>query len=159
MNSWHAPRITSNDIVDNHFYLLTLYLELQLDLLVVAFRSDLLAGVRATPSNTVSSTGTAWPRWDGDTLDLTEEDSLRPLGEGEAAPSREWLATRYVALAEAIQEMLGNPEVQRHPAVVARLNEARSTCDERLAALAVRPEPEIVDPVTSLPVEAGHFLG
>jgi hypothetical protein len=156
MDTRQAPRVRPVDIGEDHLHLLTLCLELQLDLLLVALRPD-------PPTGRLAEGGTdaGWPRWDGDTLDLTgaEPDA------GPAAPSGRpsqgegsWLEARLAATIDAIDEMLAHPEVRRHPAVGARLERARRTCTERMAAL---PGPPAVasSSVAGPDVEAGHFLG
>lgn len=141
-----SPKGALGGYQEDQLYLLTLCLELQLDLLLVALRSP----EGADPASADSG---FQPRWVGDTLDLTGD----PAG-GESGRQHAWLADRYAALTDAIDEMLGNGEVRKNPAVMARLAQARSTCEERLATLpvAAAAPPEASD-VTG--VEAGHYLG
>jgi hypothetical protein len=148
---------------DDHLYLLTLCLELQLDLLLVALRPG--SGVQ--------------PRWVNGTLDLTGEPGFlddamaeiagsdRPdMGDGDPVTD-EWLMARYKALTAAVDEMLVDARVQRRPDMIGRLVEARGVCEQRLAAVRTRlpvarsERIERTDSTdsTGRSLEAGHFLG
>jgi hypothetical protein len=153
MHAWHGLRgdsaDTSRDTREDHLQLLTLCVEVQLDLLLVALR----------PGDVALRPGEAEPRWDGETLDLTGTEPS--AGSGEFGPGdvrTAGLEARFAALAEAIDEMLANAEVRRHPAVVARLNQARATCIDRLAAMP-RPLAGVAESGPGDRIEAGHFLG
>jgi hypothetical protein len=136
---------------EDQLYLLTLCLELQFDLLLVALRPG---GATAHLDLT------------GETPVVTSTPATVPTTQ-----RRSWLAARYAAIADAVDEMLDNVEIRRHPAVVARLVEARATCEARLALLArhlpaqaaTATPPAGLDlsgvPDDGLRVEAGHFLG
>jgi hypothetical protein len=157
---------------EDQLYLLTLCLELQLDLLLVALRPDGAAPTLdltgETPVVTRTTTVSGSP-------DRAASDTAPDPATG--APStavehrRSWLNARYAAIVDAVEEMLENSEIRRHPAVLARLEEARSTCEARLTTLPGRV-PAQTAPTTpmaglDLPgapddvprVEAGHFLG
>ncbi|MDQ1288927.1 MAG: hypothetical protein QG622_2493 [Actinomycetota bacterium] len=164
MRPTHTPHDLPSAYHEDQFHLLTLCLELQLDLLLVALRPP--QSVDAPPARGVSP----FPRWVGGTLDLTagpvdgRQDDGPPgdrRGGTDTDPGHEpsWLAWRYSAIARAIDEMLGNGEVRKNPAVLDRLVQARSTCDERLAAL-----PRSLSAKRSVRgfgdrFEAGHYLG
>src|SRR5512144_1681253 len=151
MNAWHALRGGSVDAYEDHLQLLTLCVEVQLDLLLVALRPG-VAPARRTDEKDAGG----WPRWDGDTLDLTGTDPVTDSPEfGPGDPRHEGLDARFAALAEAIDEMLANAEVRRHPAVVARLTQARATCTERVAALP-HPPAGVAEARPGDRIEAGH---
>lgn len=163
MNPWYARHAGPVDDGADQFQLLTLCLELQLDLLLVALRSE--TGTTATTTATTTGSTAGWPRWDGETLDLTglEPGGVGPAGVGQdqatGEPGRDRLEARLAGIAAAIDELLATGEVKRHPSVVARLLEARATCEERLAALP-RPVPAAVPVEVGVGrVEPGHFLG
>jgi hypothetical protein len=164
MNAWHAQRSSSVDTSADQLHLLTLCLELQLDLLLVAVGSA--GGGPAHPAD--ESVG---PRWDGETLDLTGVEpgqpwpgTARPSPAQPAGQSRgSWVEARLAGIADAVDELLTNPEIRRHPAVLARLLEVQATCTASLGTFAPTPEA----PVAAAPqasgvgggVEPGHFLG
>lgn len=165
MNPWHAQRSTSVDTGADQLHLLTLCLELQLDLLLVAVGPAV--GGPAHPADE-----SVRPRWDGETLDLTGMESGQPWpGVARPSPARSaeqprgsWLEARLAGIADAVDELLANPEIRRHPAVVARLLEVRATCTASLgtfasasapAAMAAAPETSGVGGG----VEPGHYLG
>jgi hypothetical protein len=140
-------------------------LELQLDLFLVALRID------PGPDRPLADPAPAeWPRWDGETLDLTAADpaaeslarlAREPMGDaGESGENQaaDWLQARFAALSDTIDEAFAIAEVRRHPAVMARLLQARSICAERRAALE-RPEPSVASAHVSGDIQAGHFLG
>jgi hypothetical protein len=161
MKPTKAPHDPSGVHHEDQFHLLTLCLELQLDLLLVALHPQRAAS-RADRGVT------SFPRWVGDVLDLTgEQPDADEEGAGPSAPGSPpsssrgpaWLAGRYSAIADAIDEMLGNGEVRKNPSVLARLVQARSTCGERLAALPRHVPAPAPARDFGYPVEAGHYLG
>lgn len=156
MKPLNGPQDVPGAYHEDQLYLLTLCLELQLDLLLVALRSPEATRPGARGAGPV-------PRWVGDTLDLTDDALDAGPGVPSAVPEtpghdRAWLAGRYAALADAIDEMLVNGEVRKNPAVMARLVQARSTCGERLATLPTGA-PAASEAVNPARVEAGHYLG
>jgi hypothetical protein len=170
MNPWHLPYDSAVEDGAERLELLALCLELQLDLLLVALGSE--------TDGTGRPSGEPRPRWDGETLDLTgaESDPVR-TGKTQPEPTRPDLtrpdptrpdptrpATTLSAIAETVDELLANPEVRRHPSVVARLLGARASFSDRLGVwprneAAQPPVPVAVGVGIGVGVEPGHFLG
>lgn len=153
MNDWRMPDHdldvahvpgpgTRSDDWERQLQLLTLCLELQLDLLLVALR----------PGSPPEPGG---PRWSGETLDLTGTEPVR--SEAGVVHRPDWLAERYAAVGDVIEEILANPEVRRHPAVVSRLLQARASCRTQRAGLPAGGARSQDRPGAL--IEAGHYLG
>lgn len=163
MNPWHAQRSSPVDTGADQLHLLTLCLELQLDLLLVAVGP-------AGGGPAYQADESVRPRWDGETLDLTGVESGQPWpGAARPSPTRpaeqprgSWLEARLAGIADAVDELLANPEVRRHPTVVARLLEVQATCTTSLGTFAPAPATVAAAPEASGVgggVEPGHFLG
>jgi hypothetical protein len=160
MNPRHAPHSSSVDTGPDQLHLLTLCVELQLDLLLVAVGP---VGGPAHPED-----DRVRPRWDGETLDLTGVESGQPWAGAARSPARPaepsrhgWIEARLAGIADAVDELLANPEVRRHPAVVARLLEVRATCTASLDTFAPAPAPAAAPETSGVGggVAPGHFLG
>lgn len=164
MNPWHTQRSSSVDTGADQLHLLTLCLELQLDLLLVAVGPAV--GGPAHPADE-----SVRPRWDGETLDLTGMESGQPwpgaarpsLARPAEQPRGSWLEARLAGIADAVDELLTNPEIRHHPAVVARLLEVQATCTASLGTFAPAPAAAMAAAPEASGggggVEPGHYLG
>jgi hypothetical protein len=112
-----------------------------------------------------------WEKWLAEDLELACSLTRDCVGDGIPLPSSmgivtsrrpgfvvESLAARYSAMAAVVGEMLGRTDARQHATAVARLQETRARCEERLDAL-LGETPQAAAERLFAPAEAGHYLG